>query len=322
MLTLTTLLALTAPPAHAGEVFFTQQGRLLDSAGGAVAGQHDLTVTLYADSAGTQDLWRRRFADVEFADGYYAVALTGPDDTARELDLTLGAASEVWLGLALDADPELAPRARLASQAVAARANGVATTTAEQGDACSRVAGLGYNVAGDDLLLCDGSTWRRISVVPPIDPYRYFRIYATSWTNGYLLLCNLSLFEEEGGPDILDTSSGFSFATDSNTGGSAAYVANHYNIGSSGEWTSQCVQTSSSGPHWWRVDLGQARRIVAFGLSGYPGDSHKPTDTWYFQGSNDAANWTTLWSGMGRWPIPNGTSVPSYPVTDVISLTP
>lgn len=89
--------------ASAGTVYFTHQGRLLTPSGTPIDGTHDVRLTLYSNAAGTTDVWRKVFDDVVFDDGYYTVAVTGNDDTSRDLDVASAASSALYLGVAVDA---------------------------------------------------------------------------------------------------------------------------------------------------------------------------------------------------------------------------
>ncbi len=102
--------------ALAGETFFTQQGRLLDSAGGVFEGNHDLAITLYSDEAGTTEVWQKTFTGIPFSQGYYSVGLEGLDDAGspRELDGAF-AGGDTWLGVSVDGSAELQPLQRVPS---------------------------------------------------------------------------------------------------------------------------------------------------------------------------------------------------------------
>ena len=110
----------------------------------------------------------------------------------------------------------------------------------------------------------------------------------------------------------------YSFSVDSNTGGNPKFVADKTNRDTSSGWTSYCVQTSGSGAHWLKVDFGEPKMISQFAVQGYPGGSHKPTSTWYLQGSNDNSKWTNVWSGEASLWI---TGAGTYPPKKIIDVT-
>ncbi len=113
-LILATLLPLTAT---AGETFFTQQGRLIDTAGQPIEGTHSVTLTLYSDESGTLDTWQRTYPTVAFESGYYTLPIEGLDENnpARELDTALSGSASTWLGVAVDLAGDMEPRQRLPS---------------------------------------------------------------------------------------------------------------------------------------------------------------------------------------------------------------
>lgn len=76
-----------------------QQGRILDPAGGAVTGEHDVEVLLYDSVDGAVPVWTETFSAVRLADGYFQVVLGA--DPANQLDHTV-LADELWVGLAVD----------------------------------------------------------------------------------------------------------------------------------------------------------------------------------------------------------------------------
>jgi hypothetical protein len=122
-------IALTAAPlAHAVPAELTHSGRLLDANGAPIHGNLPVTVRLWdhATAGSTRWTWT---GDVDFADGYFSIALTGgtPTLSAQVLD-----APALWIGLAVDGGAELS-RAPIASVAYALRARDVdgGTVTAQ-----------------------------------------------------------------------------------------------------------------------------------------------------------------------------------------------
>lgn len=175
---------------------------------------------------------------------------------------------------------------------------------------------------GTDLWTADSNGSyppRNTQTVTTPGAYRWYRVYSTSWTNGYLLVCNLALYELQAGPTSGDAMQpGFGFSADSfwNVSyGGPAMVADRVNITAAAPWATTCHQSGSTqGPHWVKVDYLEGKRIRSFGVSGYPGGNYKPTSLFYLQASNDDATWTTLWSGdTANWPADTaGTSPPRF----------
>ena len=90
---------------------FTQQGRLLDSAGTALEGNHTLSFVLYDAPAGGQIVWSEE-QSTDFSNGYYAVEL-GRDTPFEAADFA--SSDELYVGLSLDGGAELSDRTPLTS---------------------------------------------------------------------------------------------------------------------------------------------------------------------------------------------------------------
>lgn len=155
--------ALAAPVAAAGEIRFTQQGRVLDAAGTPLNGERELVVSLYDAPTGGAEIWRARFANTPFADGFYAVTLTGVGEIGGDLDAALAGGTSPWMALSVAGGAPVAPRQRLSvvpSSAYAQRAGGAATIDVDvAGMTCSVPGGLGYDESRKTLYLCDGTSW-------------------------------------------------------------------------------------------------------------------------------------------------------------------
>ncbi|MBD3235938.1 MAG: hypothetical protein GF330_04485 [Candidatus Eisenbacteria bacterium] len=112
-------LLLAATAGAEGPELITYQGVLTDADGLPIHGVHDLTFAIYADSlVGPPGLWTETHADVDIEDGLFHVILGSR--TAFPGDFF--ASEERWLGIAVDTDPEMAPRTRLTSVPWAMRA--------------------------------------------------------------------------------------------------------------------------------------------------------------------------------------------------------
>jgi hypothetical protein len=106
MRTLLSLLVLTlGSTAQAGDVTVTHQGRLLNSLGGSISGEHEVTLTLYSDASRTSVVWTDVFANVPLTDGYFSVVLG--NDPSNRLTSAMLAGVDAHLGVAVDADAEL-----------------------------------------------------------------------------------------------------------------------------------------------------------------------------------------------------------------------
>jgi hypothetical protein len=87
------------------------QGVLSNSSGAPIDALTDITFSLYAQESSGSALWTDTFTDVDVADGFFSVYL----GSSAALDFsTLLSNSEIWLGMAVEADPEM-NRIRLAA---------------------------------------------------------------------------------------------------------------------------------------------------------------------------------------------------------------
>ncbi len=102
-------------PAQAAEVplEMTHQGRLMDSAGVPLDGLHDLDLKLYDTPSGGTPVWEESFSNLVFDGGFYDI--TFGQTGGNELSAGLFDGGEVYVGLAVDAGPELTPRPPLVS---------------------------------------------------------------------------------------------------------------------------------------------------------------------------------------------------------------
>ncbi len=179
----------------------------------------------------------------------------------------------------------------------------------------------------------DNSTWTNLwtgtgrwnddalGAYPPRNPttvsnpgaYQYYRVTASSWTNGYMLICELALYELQAAPatgDLAYTGWGVdadSSYPDSNLSGPLDKINNT----SGSNWPYRCFQSSSGGAHWYTVDLGVPQRVTSFGVAGHAGGSHKPSGTYRLEGSNNGSSWQILATpSADTWTADTGQSYP------------
>ena len=86
--------------ASAVPLQYNHQGRLLDSDGVGLVGDHELTFRILDDSDAA--LWEESLS-VEFEDGFYSVNL-GEDETNNPLDDSIFAAYPLWMELSVDGE--------------------------------------------------------------------------------------------------------------------------------------------------------------------------------------------------------------------------
>jgi hypothetical protein len=96
---------LLASLSNATPLQYNHQGRLLDTEGNGLSGDHELTFRIVDESDGV--LWEESL-DIEFQNGYYSVHL-GEDETNNPLDDTIFVAYPLWMELSVDGDT-LEPR--------------------------------------------------------------------------------------------------------------------------------------------------------------------------------------------------------------------
>ena len=118
--------------------------------------------------------------------------------------------------------------------------------------------------------------------------------------------------------DIIGTDPGFAY-----TGSTTALAAmpadrldhGYWNPNDRHDWSGVGKES------WWRVDFKTPKHILYFGVSGFPDASPNPaipaTD-WYLEGSQNASQWDTLWSGGPEyW----SRSYHTYPIQQAIRIT-
>ena len=114
-------LCLASSVAVAAPGSFQHQGRLSDSSGVAITGDHDLLLVFFDAPSGGTELWREELTTVEFDGGYYSVELgTSTAITPADID-----SSEVYMEIALDGGTPLPDRLRLHSVPYAINATSV-----------------------------------------------------------------------------------------------------------------------------------------------------------------------------------------------------
>jgi hypothetical protein len=105
------LLLLSAAALGEPPRLINYQGIVTDTNGTPLDGTHDLRFRLYAQSAGGDSLWGETHGGVELETGLFNVILGG----VNPLSPGLFAAADLWLGVTVNGEPEISPRARLTS---------------------------------------------------------------------------------------------------------------------------------------------------------------------------------------------------------------
>lgn len=144
-------------PALAEAVDLQHQGRILGASGTPLDGSYALTVRLWGQATGGTPRWEGSVT-TSVADGYYTASLTGVDPS----HLT----GDVWVGVQIGSDPELAPRQplrtapRAATLDPGARAGGELVLASLSGSTCTTPGAISYAAATGSLRVCHGGAWR------------------------------------------------------------------------------------------------------------------------------------------------------------------
>ncbi|MCC6526134.1 MAG: collagen-like protein, partial [Polyangiaceae bacterium] len=88
----------------------TQQGRLYDGNGQPVTGSRDVVFALYSSAGAASSIWSETHT-ITFDEGYFSVTL----GTTDPLDTAVFDGSVRYLGIKVDTDPEMTPRAAVHS---------------------------------------------------------------------------------------------------------------------------------------------------------------------------------------------------------------
>ena len=106
------LLSLVSNDATPVPRLINYQGVLIDTSGAVMTGTHDLTFAIYADtSQSALALWSETHTGVDVDDGLFNAIL----GEITEIPDTLFASRDRWIGISVDAEPEMAPRQPITS---------------------------------------------------------------------------------------------------------------------------------------------------------------------------------------------------------------
>ena len=156
------LALLHAAPALASGVALTWQGRLVDTSGEPIEGQHTLRASLYSSSSAATADWSMT-TTTTLHGGFYSLVLEGtPGDeiTPEMLD------GDVWIGISVDLGDELLPRQRLMHVPRAAVAElALSVRTGAASGACDRVGAIVFD-PDRGLSVCDGTSWTGLVPAP------------------------------------------------------------------------------------------------------------------------------------------------------------
>ncbi|MBN1826711.1 MAG: hypothetical protein JW958_10620 [Candidatus Eisenbacteria bacterium] len=152
------------------------QGTLADTSGALLTGVYDLTFRLYGDSvAAGPVLWEEPRTGVDVEDGLFQVIL----GRSVAIPDSVIAANDLWLGLTLGADPELAPRRPIGSVFFAMRAgvadSALAAATAAYAESAA-VAGALPAHDHDDLYVTEAELSGAGTINDPSNPVDWTKL--------------------------------------------------------------------------------------------------------------------------------------------------
>jgi hypothetical protein len=105
-----------AIPAFAVPQVLQYQGRLTDAAGEPLTDPVTVTFSIYDESEGGEALWTQVFEELTLDNGRFSVLLGGEDAPfTPELIEQIREGADLFLGIQVDEDPEMAPRHQIAS---------------------------------------------------------------------------------------------------------------------------------------------------------------------------------------------------------------
>lgn len=148
----------------------THQGRLFDAAGLPVTDALDVTFSLYDSSAGGNPVWSETILTA-FEDGYYSVHLGESASFMNVLD-----GSTMWMGMRIEGDDEMTPRARVGSVPYAMVAN----------DATGDINPLTVNIQGYGPVIDENGQWvgEPTGLVGPAGPAGSSGVVGSAFASG------------------------------------------------------------------------------------------------------------------------------------------
>lgn len=154
MKTLMFLASLLSLPAAAAPLALSNHGHLTDGSGAPLTGSHTLVFSLYDDASATNPAVWTETHTVDFTDGDYSVVL----GNGSTIDEALLEQYPLFLGLSVDANPEMTPRYEVVSAPYAILAETAANVSGGDVDAAS-VTTSSLEVGGSSVSPTDIASW-------------------------------------------------------------------------------------------------------------------------------------------------------------------
>ena len=147
------VLLIAAPMAHAADLQFTHQGRVLDGTGAPIDGEISVTLALFPVAVDGSAAWSHVYNPVA-SGGYYAVQV-GPDTA---LETALDTYSDLWLEVTVGSST-LSPREYLGSlpRSTSGPATAIQTLASPTGSCV--VGAIALDTDSGQLRLCSTGTW-------------------------------------------------------------------------------------------------------------------------------------------------------------------
>ncbi len=147
------LLMITAAAHATGPNDLNFQGRVTDALGQPITGTVTIRVSIYNVATGGSSLWSSGSVNVQATDGLFALRLGESPQPA--LPINLFDQSDLWIGVAVEPDPEMTPRTKLSSTAWSHRVRSVEADQIVDEPGVAQTVGF---VAGQPGFIIAGST--------------------------------------------------------------------------------------------------------------------------------------------------------------------
>lgn len=157
-------LTLGAPVANASTSTIAYQGRLADSSGNPLTSTLNMSFRLYSASTGSSPLWTEQWTGsngVQVSDGLFNVMLGSLTPIPQSV---IAGNNNLFLGITVGTDDEMAPRVQLGTVPFAVQA----LTVSDGSITPRKVKATTYAKRGNDLLTVNGAPSWELKLLPPL----------------------------------------------------------------------------------------------------------------------------------------------------------